>query len=64
MTFAGQSIALHVEALRTSDHVKVEVQDTQDISPDQQLLVFVGKNLEDGFTFVVEQRSAAKGVLG
>ena len=64
MTFSGLSIALHVEALRASDHVMAEVQDKQGFSPDQQLLVFVGKNLEDGFTFEVEQRSAAKGELG
>ena len=43
MTLSGQSIELHVEALRTSDHVMAEVQDKQGISPDQQLLVFAGK---------------------
>ena len=43
MTLAGQSIALHVEALRTTAHVKAEVRDAKGISPDKQLLGFAAR---------------------
>ena len=46
----GQIITLNVEAFDTIKSIKEKIQDNDPIPPDQQSLVFEGKQLEDDRT--------------